>query len=134
MIRDMVGAPGFTVIWPPEGTPTSASSFVEMTRSLDLVQERLEAVEAHLARRAPGTPLADHHEQDLCEIQLRVAQLAAELLGTDHPLVAQLISCERPHGEVAPAERLPGSWPAGVRVHCYVLRVSFLPRSSPDRA
>jgi hypothetical protein len=134
MIRDMVGAPGFTVIWPPEATPSGILSFVEMTRSLDLVQARLEALEEHRPGCAPGTPLAEHHEQDLREIQLRVAQLAADLLGADHPLVAQLVSRDRPHGEVSPAERLPGSWQAGVRVHCFVHRVRFLPRWSPGRA
>jgi hypothetical protein len=134
MIRDMVGAPGFTVIWPPEATPSGTSSFVEMTRSLDLVQARLEALEEHRPGCAPGTPLAEHREQDLREIQLRVAQLAADLLGADHPLVAQLVSRDRPHGEVSPAERLPGPWQAGVRVHCFVHRVRFLPRWSPGRA
>ena len=134
MIRDMAGAPGLTVIWPPEATPNGASSFVEMTRSLDLVQGRLEAVEEHLARRAPGTPLAEHHEQDLLEIQLRVAQLAADMLGADHPLVAQLVRRDRLHGEVAPADGSPDSWLAGGRVHCFVHRVRFRPRWSPDRA
>ena len=64
--------------------------------------------------------MADQHEQDLRqelrEIQLRVAQLAADLLGTDHPLVAQLVSHDRPHGDVAPAESPLGSSPAGARV------------------
>ena len=94
---------------------SSDSSFVEMTRSLDMAQGRLDAVEAHLAGLAPGTPLAAHHEHDLHEIQLRVAQLAAELLGADHPLVAQLVSCERQREVVAPTERSLGSWPAGAR-------------------
>ena len=134
MIRDMVGAPGLTVIWPPEATPTIASSFVEMTRSLDMVQERLEAVEEHLAGLAPGTPLAEHHEQELREIQLRVAQLAADLLGADHPLVTQLVRHEGSREVVVLAERTPGSWLAGVRVRCFVHRVSFLSRWSPDRA
>ena len=65
--------------------------------------------------------MADQHEQDLRqelrEIQLQVAQLAADLLGTDHPLVAQLVSHDRPHGEVAPVESPLRSWQAGVRVH-----------------
>jgi hypothetical protein len=134
MTRDMAGPPGLTVIWPPAVTPPSASSFVEMTRSLDMVQERLDAVEAHLAGLAPGTPLAEHHEQELREIQRRVAQLAAELLGADHPLVTQLVTSERPREVVVLAERTPGSWLAGVRVHCFVQRVSFLSRWSPDRA
>ena len=101
---------------PRIGEP-SDTSLIEMTRSLDLVQARLDAVEAHLAGRAPGTPLAAHHEQELREIQLRVAQLAAGLLGTDHPLVAQLISCERQREVVAPADRPLGSWPADARGH-----------------
>ena len=96
---------------------SSDSSFVEMTRSLDMVQARLDAVEAHFAGLSPGTPLAELHEHDLREIQLRVAQLAAELLGADHPLVTQLVSHEGSHGGVAPAESPPGSWPAGGRVH-----------------
>jgi hypothetical protein len=105
------------VTWLPEVTPTSASSFVEMTRSLDRVPERLEALEAHRAGRAPGTSLPAHHEQVLREIQLRVVQLAADLLGVDHPLVAQLVSYERPREVVAPAESPLGSWPAGAHVH-----------------
>ena len=94
---------------------TRASAFVEMTHNLDTVQERLDAVEAHFAGCAPGSPLAQHDEQDLREIQLRVAQLAAELLGADHPLVAQLVSHEGSRAVVTPAERSPGSWPAGAR-------------------
>ena len=134
MIRDMVGAPGFTVIWPPATTPTNTSSFCEMTRSLDLVQARLDAVEKQLSEHAAGTPEAEHDEHDLREIQRQVAQLAADLLGADHPLVTQLVRHDRPHGEVAPPESPPGSWSAGVRVHYFVRRVRFRPRWSPDRA
>jgi hypothetical protein len=102
---------------PVAAPPTGASSFVEMTRSLDMVQARLDAVEAHLAGRAPGTPLAEHDEQDLREIQLRVAQLAADLLGGDHPLVNQLVRHEWRLGEVAPAERPPQFLANWARVH-----------------
>jgi hypothetical protein len=72
--------------------------------------------------------MADQHEQDLQqelrEIQLRVAQLAADLLGADHPFAMQLVSHDRPHGEVAPAESPLGSWPAGVRVHGSVVVIT----------
>src|SRR5215217_6161547 len=65
-------------------------SLGEMTRSLDMAQERLDAVEKHLARLAPHTPSAKPYEQELREIQLLVAQQAADLLGAEHPLVAHL--------------------------------------------
>ena len=117
MIRDMVGAPGLTVMWPPKATPTSASSFVEMIRSLDLAQEQLDAVEAHLAGLAPHTPPTAQHEQELREIQLRVAQLAAELLGVDHPLVTQLVRHAQPLEVVVLAESTLSSWLANVRIH-----------------
>ena len=143
MIRDMVGAPGFTVIWPPEATPTGTSSFAEITQRLDVAQARLAAVEAHLAARDPQTSLATDHEWELHEIRWQVAELTAQVLGADHPLVRLVtplrddrVSHRWPHGEVASAERPPGLWQAGVRVrvHCFVHRVSFLPRSSPDHA
>jgi hypothetical protein len=85
-----------------------ASSSGEITRSLDMAQERLDAVEKHLARLAPHTPSAEPDEQELREIQLLVAQQAADLLGAEHPLVAHLqgarlhrpvaaITDQRPH-------------------------------------
>ena len=134
MMRDMLGAQGFTVIW-PAATPTGASSFDGIARSLDVVQERLEAVEASLATRAPHTPPAEELEQELREIRLLVAQLTANLLGADHPLVAQLVSHERPREVVAPAESTLGSWLASASVHRPVHRVvSILNRWLPVRA
>ena len=128
MIRDMAGAPGLTVIWPPEGTSTSAPSYVGIARRLDMAQARLDAVEAHRAGRDPHTPPAAQHERELRAIRRLVADLTTDLLGADHPLVTQLVSCERPHGEVAPAACIPSSRLDGVRVHCFVHRVSFVPR------
>jgi hypothetical protein len=134
MIRDMTGAPGLTVIWPPEATPTGTSSFSEITQRLDVAQARLEAVEAHLAGLDPQTPLATDHERELHEIRWQVAELTAQVLGADHPLVRLVtplrddrVSHRWPHGEVAPAESPPGSWLAGGRVHCFIHRVSFRP-------
>jgi hypothetical protein len=94
----------------PRTGESSESSFVEIARSLDLAQERLDVVEAHRARCSSGTPLADLHQQDLRAIQLEVAQLAAALLGADHPFVAQLVNHEWSREVVAPAKstRVPG--------------------------
>ena len=47
---------------------------------------------------------------------LRAAHLAAELLGADHPLVAQLVSHEGTREVVAPAKSPPSAWLAGVPV------------------
>src|SRR5918997_4808905 len=116
MIRDMAGAPGLTVIWPPEATPTGTSSFAEITQRLDVAQARLAAVEAHLAARDPHMPPTAQHERELRAIRRLVAELTAQVLGADHPLVRLVtplrddrVSHRWPHGEVAPAEGSPGS-------------------------
>jgi hypothetical protein len=75
-------------------------SLGEMTRSLDMAQERLDAVEDHLARLAPHTPPAEPYEQELREIQLLVAKLTTDLPGAEHPPVAHLQSA-RLHRPVA---------------------------------
>ena len=102
---------------PVAATPSGESSFVEMDRSLDMAQARLDAVEVLLTGLAPDTPPAEPHERELREIRLLVAQLTADLLGADHPLVAQLASHERQRDVVAPAGSPLGSSPAGGRVH-----------------
>jgi len=121
MIRDSVGAPGFTVVWPAEATPTGASSAVEIDHSLDMLQVRLDAVEKHLARLAPQAAPAAHHERELREIRRQLADLTADVLGADHPLVAPLqierISHERPHFAAAPVECTPDFWLVGMHVH-----------------
>ena len=49
MLRDSVGAPGFTVVWSSEAPPSSPSSCSGIAQSLDMVQARLESVEEQLA-------------------------------------------------------------------------------------
>ena len=134
MKRDMVSAPGLTVVWPVSGAPSGASSVAGIARRLDRAQERLDVIEASLATLAPHTGPIEHHEQELREIRLLVADLTAEVLGADHPLVAQLQRARLSHagqrGVVAPAESPRGSW-AGACVHRLFHRlVSILLSSS----
>ena len=99
MIRDVMGAAGFTVVWPVGLTPSSsppasASNGDWITRRLDLARARLDTLEASLATLPPHTPPTDQQAQELHELQLLVADVTTDLLGADHPLVAQ---CVRSH-------------------------------------
>src|SRR4051794_6069443 len=105
MLRDSGDARGFRVAWPVEATSTGRPSCDRIAQRLDHLQARLEALEASPAGRDPLTPLAAHHEQELREIRRLVADLTAEVLGADHPLVAPLreerLRPQRPPGVVA---------------------------------
>ena len=129
-MQDVVGAADLTVLWPVAATPSGASSCDRIADSLDMLQERLERLEASLAARAPQTPPDAAHEQERREIHLLVAALAAELLGADHPLVAQLQDERDRHAGSAaggtPVERAPSWWPAGARRQRPVSRVVSL--------
>jgi hypothetical protein len=138
MLRDGTGDPGLTVVWPagappPRALPPGASAGDGITRRLDLAQARLDALEASLATLAPHLPLNNQQAQDLHELHLLLADLTAELLGADHPLVAPLREARRSHpglreevtpaGVVTPAARARGSWLGGRRGHPLVQRL-----------
>ena len=132
MMRNTVTIPGLTVIWPVGALPASAASRDGIARRLDHAQARLEAVETLLAGRAPQTPLPAAQAQEVREIQRLVAALTADVLGTDHPLVAQLQGAGVRHvgrsAVVAPAPCPRRSWRAGPRVPCPVPRLVRLLR------
>ena len=162
MLRERGGAPGITMVWSGAAPPPRPATGDGIAQRLDLVQARLDALEASPAERDPQTlpaaPPAAHHaaqqEQEMREIRRLVADLTAEVLGADHPLVAPLrdaplraehLRPQRPSGVVAPVMDIPAAGflgaglPAASRTDgrgpLPVDRVlSFLARWSPARA
>ena len=153
MLRERGGAPGVTLVWSgaaPSPRPAAAGGIAQR---LDQLQARLDALEASAAGQDPQSPLAAAHAQEQDEIQRLVADLTAEVLGADHPLVAPLrharLGPPRPPGDVAPSAGLPGvgspsaslpapdllaAWRSGGRGLGPGERiVSFLARWSPGR-
>ena len=155
MLRERGGTAGVRLVWSgatPSPHPTAPDGIAQR---LDQLQARLDALEASAAGQDPQSPLAvqdasQAQEQD--EIRRLVADLTAEVLGANHPLVAPLrharLGSPRPPGGIAPAPGLapglpapglpvtglPATWWSGGRGLGPGERiVSFLARWSPGR-
>jgi hypothetical protein len=156
MLRERGGTAGVTLVWSgatPSPHPTAPDGIAQR---LDQLQARLDALEASPAGQDPQSPLAVQdasQEQERDEIRRLVADLTAEVLGANHPLVAPLrharLGSPRPPGGIAPALGLPApglpapglpvtgllaTWWSGGRGPGPGARiVSFLARWSPGR-
>ena len=151
MLRERGGAPGVTLVWSgaaPSPRPAAAGGIAQR---LDQLQARLDALEASAAGQDPQSPLAVQdasQEQERDEIRRLVADLTAEVLGANHPLVAPLrharLGSPRPPGGIAsapglpapglPVTGLPATWWSGGRGLGPGERiVSLLSRWSPGR-
>ena len=84
MRRCLVVAPGATVVSTVGDARSLESSFVEIERGLEVVEERLAAL-------APHTHLAEPHVRELHEIRRLMAALSVGGLGARHPLASGLV-------------------------------------------
>jgi hypothetical protein len=119
MLRERGGTAGVTLVWSgatPSPHPTAPDGIAQR---LDQLQARLDALEASPAGQDPQSPLAVQdasQEQERDEIRRLVADLTAEVLGANHPLVAPLrharLGSPRPPGGIAPAPGLAPGLPA----------------------
>ena len=151
MLRERGGAPGVTLVWSsaaPSPRPAAAGGIAQR---LDQLQARLDALEASPAGRDSQPPPAVQDEpyaQEMDEIRRLVADLTAEVLGANHPLVAPLrharLGSPRPPGGIAPAPGLPAPglpvtglpatwWSGGRGLGPGERIVSLLARWSPGR-
>jgi hypothetical protein len=153
MLRERGGTAGVTLVWSgaaPSPRPAAAGGIAQR---LDQLQARLDALAASAAGQDPQSPLAAAQAQERDEIRRLVADLTAEVLGANHPLVAPLrharLGSPRPPGGIAPALGLPApglpapglpvtgllaTWWSGGRGPGPGARiVSFLARWSPGR-
>ena len=156
MLRERGGTAGVTLVWSgaaPSPRPAAAGGIAQR---LDQLQARLDALEASPAGRDSQPPPAVQdapQEQEMDEIRRLVADLTAEVLGANHPLVAPLrharLGPPRSQGGIAPsaglpAPGLPGAglpvtglpatwWSGGRGLGPGERIVSFLARWSPGR-
>jgi hypothetical protein len=151
MLRERGGTAGVTLVWSgatPSPHPTAPDGIAQR---LDQLQARLDALEVSAAGRDPQSPLAVQdasQEQEQDEIRRLVADLTAEVLGANHPLVAPLrharLGSPRPPGGLTPGAGLPGAglpvtglpatwWSGGRGPGPGARIVSLLARWSPGR-
>jgi hypothetical protein len=119
MLRERGGTAGVRLVWSgatPSPHPTAPDGIAQR---LDQLQARLDALEVSAAGQDPQSPLAVQdasQEQERDEIRRLVADLTAEVLGANHPLVAPLrharLGSPRPPGGIAPAPGLAPGLPA----------------------
>jgi hypothetical protein len=155
MLRERGGTPGVTMVWSAAALlpPPCPATGDGIAQRLDQLQARLDALEASPAGWDSQSPLAAAHAQEQDEIRRLVADLTAEVLGANHPLVAPLrharLGSPRPPGGVAPGAGLPGAglpgaglpvtglpaawWSGGRGPGPGARVVSFLARWSPGR-
>ena len=116
MLRERGEVAGVTMVWSGAAPPLHPAAGDRIAQRLHQLQARLDALAASPpgwdSQTAPAVQDA-HHAQEMAEIQRLVADLTAEVLGAEHPLVAPLrharLGPPRPPGDVAPGAGLPGA-------------------------
>jgi hypothetical protein len=146
MLRERGGTAGVTLVWSGATPSPHPAATGGIAQRLDQLQARLDALEASPAGQDSQSPLAAAQAQERDEIRRLVADLTAEVLGANHPLVAPLrharLGSPRPPGGIAPGLPAPGLpvtglpatwWSGGRGLGPGERIVSFLARWSPGR-